>query len=144
MNHFAIRVDRYIDRRRHKHHRARKRIGNLKQIPGFLERMRPLEPDVKDGYRLSRPTRQDHWPRLRYVARPARPVDRECHMLPFLEPLRHHRQPFNRTARRTSLRRSETKPLDYAARPLPIEVHSVHHHDPAIPPNPDRWENATV
>ena len=43
-----------------------------------------------------------------------------------------------------ALRGAEAEALDHAARPLPIEIHRVQHHDAAISPDPYRGENTAM
>src|SRR5208282_2322878 len=94
----AVRVGGDADRRRDEHHGAGKRIGDLKEVPGFLERMRALDPDVKHGNGMAAAAREDHGAGFGDVARPARTVDRECDMATSFEMPRHRREPLDRAA----------------------------------------------
>ena len=129
---------------REEHHRARKRDRNLEQIPGLLEGVGALQANVKDGDRAAGAARQNYRAGLRDVARAARPVNRKCHVLPFLEALRHHAEAFDRAAAGAALRGAESQALDDAARPLAVEVHRVHHHHAAIAPDPCGGKNAAM
>jgi hypothetical protein len=144
MHHVASRIGGHANRRRHKHHRARKRARNPKQIPRFLERVPPFHSDVEHGNRPPAPPRQNHGSGLCHESRPARPINRERYILALFEALAHHRKPLDRATRRTPLRRTKSQPFDHPPRPLPVEVHRVHHHDSPPAPNPNRRKNAAV
>src|SRR6266481_5311724 len=106
-------------------------------IPSVGECFPAIHADMKHHHRTTRLAREHYRTRLGHVARTARPVNRERAVDSFLQPARHHREPSQSAARRTSLRCTKSQPLDHLARPLPIESRGVHHHRSviAMPPN---------
>lgn len=106
--------------------------------------MRSLRRDVKDGDRFSGASRKNHSSGLCNVARTMRAVDGESHVLSFFQTVGHDGEPFDGSPGGTSLRCAETQALDYAPRPLPVEIHGVEHHDATFAPNPDRGKNAPM
>src|SRR5256885_2919430 len=118
---FGARVLRHKNRRSKQNHRSRKRHWKKKVIPGFLKRSSPIDSDVKHHNRRARFAREHYRPRFRNVTRAARPINRERAISSFLDSPRHDGEAPQSAARRTSLRRSESKPLNHFARPLPVE-----------------------
>src|ERR1700688_335487 len=109
-------------------------------VPGICESFAAIHTNVKYHDRAATLSCQHHRPRLGYVARPAWTINGKATIQAFFEPLGHHGQPAQSTARRTSLSRAEPQPLDNLARPLAVERRGVHHHDAAIP-GPPRHRN---
>ncbi len=122
---FAIRIGRNLNHRSYHEDGARKWMRNLKLVPGFLQCVRAFEPDVKNKNRLPSAPRQNHGAGFRDVARPARPINCKCDVLSFFQFLSHRGEAFDSTARRASLRRTESQALDDAPRPLAIEIHRI-------------------
>src|SRR5580700_3634745 len=87
---------------------------------------------------------QDYGSGLGDVARTARAVDGEANVLAGFELAAHGDQAFDRAARRTALRGTESQPFDHAASPLAVEIHGVHDDYAAIAPDPGGGKNAAV
>src|SRR5580692_3090655 len=98
MHNFAAGIGGNADGRRYKHDGARKRDWNLEQIPGLLESVGALQANVKDGDGAAGTAREDYWSGFGDVARAARAVNRKCHVLSFLDALRHHAEACDRAA----------------------------------------------
>src|SRR5258708_24714979 len=105
-------------------------------VPGSFECLPTFHADVKNQDGTSRFSRQHHWPRLGHVPRSAWPIDGERAIEPFFQPPRHYGQSTQSPARRTSLRRPESQPLNHFACPLPVECRRIHHHHAVIPVPP--------
>jgi hypothetical protein len=141
---FGVRVARNINRRRKQNHCSRKGHRQQKMVPRLFKRFPTLHSNMKHHDGASCFSRQHHWPRLGHVPRSPRPIDRERAIHSLFQPPRHHRQSPQSAARRTSLRRTESQPLDHFARPLPIECRRVHHHHAVIPVPPHNRNNNPV
>src|SRR6185437_7953283 len=113
-------------------------------VQGFFQRKCAFQADMEHENRLASLARQHHGTRFRDVTWPARPVDRERHIMPFLQTPRHHNQALQPAPRRTSLRRAKPEPLNNPPRPLTIEVRGVHHYGAAVAPPPNGGKNRTV
>jgi hypothetical protein len=137
---FGTCVPRNVNRRRKQNHRARKGRWQQKVVPRLLKRFPALRSDMKHHDRAARFSRQHHRSRLRNIARPTWPVDRERAIDALFQAPCHHRQSAQSAARRASLRRAKSQPLNHFACPLPVERCRVHHHHTVIsvPPH-DRY-----
>jgi len=113
-------------------------------IPSVGESLTAIHADMKYQDWAATLSGQHYRPWLGHEARPTRAIDRKAAIHALFEPLRHHGQPSQSTARRTSLSRAEPQPLDNLARPLAVERCGIHHHDAAIPRPPRHWNNDAV
>src|ERR1700722_15257226 len=96
------------------------------------------------GNGIAGATGQDDRSGLGDIARTARAVDGEAHVLPGFELAAHGDQALDCAARRTALRGAESQPFDHAASPLAVEIYGVHDDYSAIAPDPSGGKNAAV
>src|ERR1700722_11029515 len=113
-------------------------------VPGIGESFAAIHADVKYQDWAATLSRQHYRPRLGHIARPARTVNGKAAVQAFFKPRGHDGQPTQSTARRPSLSRPESQPLDYLARPLAVKRRGIHHHDAAIPGPPRHWNDDAV
>src|SRR5437016_4740781 len=141
---FCTRILRHVNWRGEQYGGTRKWSWQQEMIPGLLKSLAAIHADVKDQDRASRFPRQHHRSRLRHVTRPAWAIDRERAIHSYVQPPRHHCQSSQSSARRTTLRRAESQPLNHFARPLPVERRRVHHYHAVVSVPPHNRENDSV
>ena len=121
----------------------RERRGQQEVVPSSFESIAAAHADVENENGTAGFAGEHHRPGLGDVARAARAINCKSAIDAFFQPTRHHGESAKTSARRASLRGSESQPFDYLAGPLAIKGRGIHHHHAVVAVPPDnRNDNA--
>ena len=114
------------------------------QVPGFFQRVRFFDSNMKDVDGPAGLAGQHHRSGFGDIAWTARAIDGKRRVHAFCHAPRHHRKSAQASAGGTALGGAEAEVLDHAPRPLAVEVSRVHHHHAPIAPVPGGGNNAAM